>query len=142
MLFRSPVYKIEDVYHFKKYDSALSPAMKSWLWFQLIALLLFISYLFGNIAAIGSQGMFIYGFFVFTFVYALSELMDNNSYAWVWELLKTMTGFGIIFYSGDWFLTNNYHPMIKNAIATYFLISLIVTFYFCRIGVRKQIEIA
>jgi len=137
-----PVYKIEDVYHFKKYDSALSPAMKSWLWFQLIALLLFISYLFGNIAAIGSQGMFIYGFFVFTFVYALSELMDNNSYAWVWELLKTMTGFGIIFYSGDWFLTNNYHPMIKNAIATYFLISLIVTFYFCRIGVRKQIEIA
>ena len=135
-----PVYKIEDVYHFKKYDSTLSPLMKAWLWFQLIALLLFISYLFGNIAAIGSPGMFIYGFFIFTFVYALSELMDNNSYAWAWELLKAITGIAIIFYSGDWFLTNNFNPVIKYWVAAYLLFSLMVTFYFS--GVPRQIKIA
>lgn len=137
-----PVYKIEDVYHFKKYDTAASPVTKAWLWFQLIVLLILISYLFGNIAAIGSPGIFIYGFFVFAFVYALSELMDNNHAAWVWELLKTVTGLGIIFYSGDWFLTNNFNPMIKYVIAAYLLFSLVLTFYFSRTDVQRQIKIA
>lgn len=137
-----PVYKIEDVYNFKKYETSTSPVIKAWLWFQLITLLLFISYLFGNIATIGSPDMFVYGFFIFVFVYSMSELMDNNNYAWAWELLKVVTGLGIIFYSGDWFLTNNFSPMIKYVIAAYLIFSLFTTFYFSRTGVHKEIKIA
>ena len=137
-----PVYKIDDVYAFKKYDTALFPALKTWLWFQLIVLLFFISYLFGNIAAIGAPGIYIYGFFIFTYVYALSELMDNNTYAWTWELLKSVTALGIIFYTSDWFLLNSISPFIKYAIAGYMILSPVVTFYFCRQSVQKQINIA
>lgn len=127
-----PVYKIEDVYHFKKYDTALTPQTKAWLWFQLIALLIFVSYLFGNIARIGAPGMFLYGIFIFTFVYALSEMMDNNNKAWLWELLKAATGIGIIFYTGNWFMNNATFNYIQYIIVAYLLFSAIATFYFCQ----------
>ncbi|RZM11691.1 MAG: sterol desaturase family protein [Pedobacter sp.] len=65
-----PVYKIEDVYNFEKYDSRLSRSLLAWTWIQLLCLLGFVSYLFGNIALIGSPGIFIYGAFIFVFVYA------------------------------------------------------------------------
>jgi len=54
----------------------------------MISLLLFISYLFGNIAKLGNPNIYIYGGFVFVFVYAMTELMDGNTYAVVWELIK------------------------------------------------------
>lgn len=54
-----PVHKIEDVYNFPKYDPGASLALQVWSWIQLVVLLLLISYLFGNIAAIGSPGMFL-----------------------------------------------------------------------------------
>ena len=38
-----PVYKIEDVYNFEKYDTRTSPLLKTWCWIQLIAILLFIT---------------------------------------------------------------------------------------------------
>lgn len=137
-----PVYKFDDVYNIKKYDTPLFPLLKTWLWFQLIVLLLFISYLFGNIAAIGAPGIYFYGFFIFTYVYALSELMDQNAYAWSWELLKAVTALGILFYSNDWFLLNHISPLIKYFIAAYIIFSVIVTFYFSRQNVHKQINIA
>ena len=61
--------------------------------FRLIMLLLFVSYLFGNIATIGSPNMFMYGGFIFLFVYAFTELMDGNKYAIVWEILKAVLAF-------------------------------------------------
>ena len=73
-------YKIEDVYHFEKYDTKTTTFFSAWIWIQLIMLLLFVSYFFGNIANIGSPDMFIYGGFVFIYVYAYSELMDGNRY--------------------------------------------------------------
>ena len=127
-----PVYKIDDVYHFKKYDTEITPLIRLWLWFQLTALLFFISYLFGNIAAIGSPGMFVYGFFIFTFVYALSELMDTNASAWFWELIKTITALAIVVYYNDWFLLNGAWPGFQYIIAGYTVFSLILTFYICR----------
>lgn len=137
-----PVYKIKDVYHFKKYDTAITPLMKAWLWFQLVMLLLFVSYLFGNIATIGSPGIFIYGFFIFVYVYAFSELMDNNAFAWLWELIKTITALAIIFYSGDWFLLNNIAPLAVYVIAGYIILSFAITFYFCHSTVKNQMKIA
>ena len=87
-----PVYKIEDVYNFEKYDTKSSTVFATWIWIQLIMLLLFVSYLFGNIAAIGSPGMFLYGSFIFVFVYAYTELMDGNKFAIAWEIGKAVIG--------------------------------------------------
>jgi sterol desaturase/sphingolipid hydroxylase (fatty acid hydroxylase superfamily) len=118
-----PVYKIEDVYHFEKYDSHASTALAAWSWVQLICLLLFISYLFGNIAAIGSPQIFVYGGFILVFVYAFTELMDKNKYALFWEFAKSIFGIGCIWWYGDWFGANEFIPGITFFIAGYFIVS-------------------
>jgi sterol desaturase/sphingolipid hydroxylase (fatty acid hydroxylase superfamily) len=84
-----PVHKITDVYHFEKYDPKYSKALATWSWFQLVIILLFVSYLFGNIGAINrldSSYIYIYGGFVFLSVYAFTDLMDRNPYAILWVL--------------------------------------------------------
>jgi alkylglycerol monooxygenase len=125
-----PVYKIEDVYAFEKYDTPFSKTFLAWTWVQLIMLLLFVSYLFGNIALIGKPGIFIYGAYIFVFVYAFTELMDKNKFAWFWEFMKCAGGIGIILYSGDWFSPATFAPYIKYALAGYFTLSLAVTTWF------------
>lgn len=125
-----PVYKIEDVYDFEKYDTQFSKPFLAWTWTQLIMLLLFVSYLFGNIAVIGLPNILVYGGFLFFFVYALTEMMDGSRYAWVWELIKFTAGAGIILYSGDWFGADAYSPVIKYALFIYFFVSLAATLLF------------
>jgi hypothetical protein len=124
-----PVYKIEDVYHFNKYDTENSTFLTAWTWIQLVILLLLVSYFFGNIAGIGSPDMFIYGGFVFIYVYALTDLMDGNKYALVWEGLKMTIGIAIIFYLGDWFGSNKLSPVIKYVLFVYLIASAAVTFF-------------
>ena len=69
-----PINKIEDPYHFQKYDTLTNKWLTFWTWAQISILLLFISYLFGNIATIGSPGMFFYGAFIYVYVYAFTDL--------------------------------------------------------------------
>ena len=125
-----PVHKIGDVYDFEKYDTPYSKSFLAWTWFQVVMLLLFISYLFGNISTIGSPAIFYYGGFVFLFVYAFTELMDGNRYAFVWGLLTTLIGAGILLYTGDWFGISSIAPAIKYCILTYFLISAAMSLWF------------
>ena len=122
-----PVYKIEDAYNFEKYDTQTSMMLSVWSWVQLILLLLFISYLFGNIAYIGKPNIFIYGAFVFVMVYAFTELMDGNRSAIVWEIVKAIFGIGIIFCLGDWFGANKFLPWISYVLIAYFIFSVVIT---------------
>ena len=124
-----PLNKIGDVYSFEKYDTPYSTPFLIWTWFQLIILLLLISYLFDHIAKIGSPDMYIYGGFVFLFVYAMTELMDGNKFAVIWELIKAITGMGLIYWKGGWFGSNTYFPWINYALVAYFMISVIATFF-------------
>lgn len=132
-----PVPKINDVYHFEKYDPKASTALHAWCWVQLTALLLFISYFFANIASIGKPEIFIYGGFVFLFVYALTELMDRHAWAIFWETLKT--GFGLYaIYTSGWFGAESQYPWIGILLNGYFLISFIVTAYFVGLHYKED----
>ncbi len=122
-----PVYKIEDVYNFKKYSTPETKPMLLWSWVQLVMLLLFVSYLFGNIAAIGSPGIFIYGAFIFLFVYAFTELMDGSRYAIVWEGVKAVAGIAIIFLFKDWFGAEQHFAAAGYILLEYFVISFFMT---------------
>ncbi len=122
-----PVDKIDNVYSFEKYDPETSIYLSVWIWIQLIALLLFVSYFFANIAIVGSPNMFIYGAFIFIFVYSYSELMDGNRFAFYWEILKASFGIAIIVYSGEWFGSNEVIPWLGNALIGYFIVSVLVT---------------
>jgi sterol desaturase/sphingolipid hydroxylase (fatty acid hydroxylase superfamily) len=128
-----PVYKIEDTYHFKKYDPDASSALQVWSWMQIIFSLLFVSYLFGNIAFINKMNgsyVYLYGAFILLNVYSFTELMDRNAYAIFWELLKNIFGIAIIIKNGDWFGIKSVFPILNNAVIGYFILSTIVTAYF------------
>ncbi len=128
-----PVYKIEDVYHFEKYNTRTSPALNVWTWTQNIILLLFVSFLFGNIATINALDknyIFWYGGFIFLSVYALTELMDRNQYAIVWEALRGSLGLYFLYQQDDWFGANSYLSFIKYILGAYFIFSIVVTGWF------------
>ena len=118
-----PVYKIEDVYHFEKYDTPAPKGMMIYLWIQLFCLLLIVSYLFGNVASIGLTNMMYYGLFIFAQVYALTEFMDRNPRALVYEIVKNMICVGGILYYGGWFGLQNYFGASSYILMGYFIAS-------------------
>lgn len=132
-----PVYKIEDAYHFEKYNPQASVLLQVWSWIQLLLLLLFVSYLFGNIAVIGKPDIFIYGAFIFVMVYAFTELMDGNRYALVWEIIKAALGTGIIIYLGDWFGANAILPWMSTLLIAYFILSVGIAAWLSSAGTKK-----
>lgn len=125
------VYKIQDVYHFDKYNTKASLALHIWCWVQLTALLLISSYLFGNIALInGINPYFIYGYglFIFIHVYAFTDLMDRNPNAWIGEGMKLILGLYFIWSQGwVWFGAADW---VTFAMIGYLLLSMLVTSYF------------
>ncbi|MBX9781805.1 MAG: sterol desaturase family protein [Chitinophagaceae bacterium] len=128
-----PAYKINDVYHFEKYDTKASPALNVWVWVQLVMILLFISYLFGNIALIHSLNksyIFWYGGFVFVAIYALTDLMDRNRTAVLFEALKCLLGVYFIYVQKDWFGATQFFAPVNFILIAYFTLSFLITGYF------------
>ena len=97
---------------------------------QLIVLLLLLSYLFSNLAAIGAPGIFYYGGFVFLTVFAYTELMDRNPRAWCWEALKSSYALYFVFTTGDWFGLNAQFPGAVYAFVGYLVISTLSSLLF------------
>jgi sterol desaturase/sphingolipid hydroxylase (fatty acid hydroxylase superfamily) len=118
-----PVYKIEDVYQFDKYDTPAPKGMIIYLWIQLFFLLLIVSYLFGNVASIGLTNMMYYGLFIFAQVYALTEFMDRNPRALIYEIAKNIICVGGILYYGGWFGLQNYFSASSYILIGYFIAS-------------------
>lgn len=128
-----PVYKIDDPYHFEKYDTKASTTLHVWTWVQLMMLLLFVSYFFGSIATINSMGtqyIFWYGGFIFLTVYALTELMDRNPWALFWEAARSGLGLAFLLQQNDWFGSGTYFSPVLYALGAYFILSFIVTSWF------------
>jgi sterol desaturase/sphingolipid hydroxylase (fatty acid hydroxylase superfamily) len=127
-----PLHKINDVYEFKKYATAESKPLLIWIWVQLIVLLLLVSYLFANIALIGMPGIFLYGAFIFLYVYAFTELMDGNKFALLWEIIKSISALSLLFFMGDWFGSDEFSTIISYGLVEYFGVSSFVTFWVIR----------
>ena len=132
-----PVQKIKDVYAFDKYNSSHSKKLVYWSVVQALLTLLFVSYLFNNIAAIGMPNIFIYGAFLFLTVYSYTELMDTRSSALFWEGLRLLFGTAIILRLGDWFGLNGFTPYGNYAIIGYLLFSSLATVYFVFVEFKK-----
>ena len=133
-----PVQKIKDVYSFDKYNSSHSKKLVYWSVVQALITLLFVSYLFNNIAAIGMPNIFIYGAFLFLTIYSYTELMDTRSSALFWEGLRLLFGIAIILRLGDWFGLNGLTPYGNYVIIGYLLFSLLATVYFVFVIFKKE----
>jgi sterol desaturase/sphingolipid hydroxylase (fatty acid hydroxylase superfamily) len=133
-----PVRKIEDIYHYEKYEPESSAALKAWAWVQFAVVTVLVFYMFGNLATIGMPMLFYYGGFIFLSIYAYTELMDKNPYALIWEAVKVAYGIGIILITGDWFNMSNVFPVGKYLIVAYFVLSLAVTAWFVAIDFKRE----
>jgi len=134
-----PVDKIEDVYDFERYAPPVSGLLKAWSGVQMASVFIFVMYMFGNLASIGSPGIFIYGAFVFLSVHAYTELMDRNRYAIWWEALKNLFGLLLVVNTGDWFGLNNYIPGGSLIIAGWFILTTLVTYWFVIRETEKKV---
>ena len=137
-----PVEKISDVYHFEKYDTPASKPVQYYLWFQLFAVLLIVSYLFGNIASIGYTNIFVYGAFVFLHVYALTEFMDRNPNAWIMEFGKNTAAIYWILNTGSWFGLTNLISWSNYLMIGYFALSSIAVYLFTMQHSTKKMKLA
>jgi alkylglycerol monooxygenase len=135
-----PVYKIEDVYNFEKYETRSSFALNTWSWIQLLMILFSISYLFGNLAFInGLNGSYIFWYagFVLLSVYALTELMDRNPWAIFWEALRGGLGLAFLWQQDDWFGASTWVSSIRIILGSYFILSILVTAFFNPLRLRR-----
>jgi hypothetical protein len=92
-----------------------------------------VSYLFGQIAYINSLDssyIYWYGAFTFLSVYALTELMDRNRYAIIWEALRCGLGLWFLWEQGDWFGAGQWMASVKYILAAYFVSSILITGFF------------
>ena len=137
-----PVYKIEDVYSFQKYAPEYSNQLLIWSWIQLSILLISTSYLFANIATIGSPGIFVYGLFIFLSVYSFTELMDRNRFAFLWDMIKNVLGFFVIYKMGGWFSTSPSVALFNIPILSWLLLSTFITAWFVFIQFKQSKEIS
>lgn len=132
---RYPVYKIEDVYQFEKYDRPASRSFLLWTWIQLLVLLILISYLFANIAYINSLNstyIYWYGALIFLSVFSLTELMDQHPKAIWWETLRALLAISLLYWQQDWFGANIFFEYGQETALLYFLLSLIATVWFAK----------
>lgn len=116
-----------------KYDTQTSTALNTWSWIQMLMILFFISYMFGNIAVINSIDqtyIFGYGGFIFLSVYALTDLMDRNASAIMWEILRSGAGFAFLYQQNDWFGATSYFSLVPYLPGAYFILSIIITGWF------------
>lgn len=131
-----PVNKIENVFEFEKYGTQNSQKLIYWSVAQVLITLLFVSYLFDNIAKIGLPNIFIYGGFIFITIYSYSELMDKSKYAIFWEGLRFSFAAGIIVFNGDWFGLNSIFSFANYIILIYLGLSFLATIYFVTVDFK------
>jgi alkylglycerol monooxygenase len=132
-----PVYKINDVYHFNKYNTGYYTVLQYWSVVQVLITLVFLGFLCNNIAAIGLPNIFIYGVFILITVYSYTELMDLNKFSILWESLRLLFGIAIVYYLGDWFGLNATLPVGNYVVIGYLLVSFLLNIYFVQFHFKK-----
>lgn len=133
-----PIHKIDDVFNFNKYGTDNSNKLIYWSVAQMLITLLFVSYLFDNVAKIGLPNIFVYGAFLFVTIYSYTELMDKHKLSFLWEIIRYVFAIGIITYYGDWFGLNSVIPFGTYIVMGYLTLSLAVSIYFVTFEFRSQ----
>jgi sterol desaturase/sphingolipid hydroxylase (fatty acid hydroxylase superfamily) len=133
-----PVDYIADVYSYKKFDTPATKTFIAWNWCQMFFNYFLLIYFFAFIAQIGTPHIFYYGAFVFISIYAYTELMDGNRYAFYIELIKSILGLYILYYYGDWFFSSQHWPWYHYIVGAYLLVSVLAAGYFAFYEMKKS----
>ena len=121
---------IEDVYHFERYQTPASSALKGYAIFPMVFTLLLLLFMFFNYGNIGFEGLLLFGAYVFVGIYGYTTLMDRDKSA-VWiETLRGIAGITLIWITGDWFGLNTWLPWGSLVVVMYFSITILGAHYF------------
>lgn len=124
-----PVNKIADVFNFEKYSPTLSKPLYYWSIIQFFILLGIVFYLFDNIAQIGIIGIYIYGFFIFTQVFATTELMNKNKWSFIYYFISFLTSIFIYYFDSSWFGLDLIYQKLPVFLSIYVLCQLVFSIY-------------
>ena len=125
-----PVYAIEDVYGYNKFNPKSSLALHLWSWGQFLVTFLLMMYLFNSIGDLTFDLSLAYGLFLGVMIFNYTTLMDRSSYAWLTAAIQLLIGLGIILFQKDWFLLNNHFTFGSLMVAIYLLLAFAITTYF------------
>lgn len=129
-----PLQKIEDVYSFTKYNKGNKPIIVVWSWIQFTIVTISCFHLFGNIVKIGNPSIFWYGAFIFLQVYAFTNLMDENKWAYIPELLKIGFVAAVLY-------TNNFKWFgVETQLIGFILFGYCLLSFFVAIWISKQLK--
>ena len=121
---------IEDVYHFERYQTPASIALKGYAIFQMLFTLILLLFMFYNYSEIGFNGLLLFGAFVFVGIYGYTTLMDRNKSALWIEVFRGIAGLWLIWTTGDWFGIDAMLPKGSLLIGGYFLVTILGSIYF------------
>ena len=119
-----PVHKIDDVYHFDKYKPKISKALLYWSIAHLFVVMFFLLDLFARLGSLPANEILVYGIYIFITIYSLTDLMDQNRYNWVFELVRSIVLVAIGFWLGDWFG----HELILYVVLCYQAVAFTISF--------------
>lgn len=118
------------VYERKKYDTPAPLYFIAWSWVQLVFTIALMGYVLLNVAQFEFVDVFLYASFLMVSVFAYTALMDRHWVATIAELLKTGSGFYLIYRMDGWYNLDGLLPNATLIITAYLVISLLFTFYF------------
>ena len=121
---------IEDVYHFKRYQTPASAGLKAYAIFQMLFTLILLLFMFYSYSDIGFDGLLLFGAYVFIGIYGYTSLMDRDrSAVWI-EALRGVAGIWLIWTTGDWFGIDTLLPLGSLIVGVYFLVTILGAIYF------------
>lgn len=127
---RYPVFKIEDPYHFEKYDSESFPSLVAWSWFQLLSLIGLLLFMLSQFTDLGPQGLLVHSLVLMVGTYGFTSLMDRERIA-VWiEVLRGTGGLVYMVWAGGWFTAAELLPSADLWVGLYFVATAVGGIYF------------
>jgi len=125
-----PVDSIDTPNTYKKYYPKLSLKLQIWSWIQYLLVFFFMMYFINNLHRISFSDGVLYAIFLYISIYSLTSLMDQDSFAWLFEIIKALLGMYFIITYGDWFYITDYFDYATICITIYFIISSFIVIYF------------
>jgi sterol desaturase/sphingolipid hydroxylase (fatty acid hydroxylase superfamily) len=137
---RYPIAIIEDPYHYQKYRTYRSGWISALAIVHFTIHLALILFMFYNYSHIGVENLLLCGGIVFLGIFSYTSLMDGWKYALVFEILRTSLGLYVIATSSDWFGLNAFLSFGSLLVASYFVLSLLVTVYVLFLYKEKRVK--
>ncbi len=133
-----PIAVTANPYEQEKYHPPASIYLKAWSWFQLLAVSALLFYMLVQFTAIGLPHLFLYGLLLYLAVFGYTSMMDQDQYAYIFEIFRSLIGLGLILYTGGWFGIDQMLYGGSFLVAFYFVLTMIVSLLLAKYDFRLQ----